>query len=210
MLACAAEAPGPGSMGRALGPLWDYLAAMTGGPLHGRQGPVLRYLRRVSRPGDAGVRLACGGRRTRAGAALCALSGQRGGPWYASQQGVPTPDRALHDLADLGGDLLGRVIGGAKPDASSGSIHDVRPGSRAARTARAPVQLTTGCRQQPTRPLIAGHAFDLRRKPPILNATATVSTLRFRRQEPGCRDAAYCHGGTPGAWTKFVHRHRRS
>ena len=28
MLAFAAEAPGPGSMSRALGPLWDYLAAM--------------------------------------------------------------------------------------------------------------------------------------------------------------------------------------
>jgi hypothetical protein len=141
---------------------------------------------------------------------LCALSGQRGGPWYASQQGVPTPDRALHDLADLGGDHLGRVIDGAKPDASSGSIHDVRPGSRAARTARAPVRLTTGCRQQPRRPLIAGHAFDLRRKPTPLNATATASILKFRRQEPGCRGAAYCHGDTRGPWTKFVHRHHRS
>jgi hypothetical protein len=64
---------------------------------------------------------------TPAGAVLCALSRQRGGPWYASQQGVPTPDRALHDLADLGDAHLGRVIGRAKPDASSGSIHDVRP-----------------------------------------------------------------------------------
>jgi hypothetical protein len=137
MRAFAAEAPGPGSMSRALGPLWDYLAAMdrrdrfmaardpsfaTCGVFLAPEMPVCAWHVEDGKPG---------------GAALCALSGQRGGPWYASQQGVPTPDRALHALADLGGDHLGRVIGGAKPDASSGSIHDVRPGSRAARTSTA-------------------------------------------------------------------------
>ena len=40
------------------------------------------------------------------GSLVCPLR-SAGGPWYASQQDVPAPDRALHDLADLGGGHLG-------------------------------------------------------------------------------------------------------
>jgi hypothetical protein len=88
-------------MSRALGRLWDYLAAMdrrdrfmaardpsfaTCGVFLAPEMPVCAWHVEDGKPG---------------GAALCALSGQRGGPWYASQQGVPTPERALHDLTDL-------------------------------------------------------------------------------------------------------------
>jgi hypothetical protein len=165
MLAFAAEAPGPGSMSRALGPLWDYLAAMD--------------------------------RRDRFMAARDPSLGPPSGQADSGRLANARRSRATCTSPQLIAPYTAPVL--PSSDSSAGMY-----------PARAPVQLTTGCRQQPTRPLIAGHAFDLRRKPTILNATAAVSTLRFRRQEPGCRGAAYCHGGTPGLGTKFVHRQRRS
>jgi hypothetical protein len=150
MLAFAAEAPGPGSMSRALGLLWDFLAAMdrrdrfmaardrsfaTCDVFPAPAMPVCAWHVEDGEPG---------------GGSLVCPPGQRGGPWYASQQGVPTPDRALHDLADLRDAHLGRVIGRAKPDASSGSIHDVRParGQRErVRPARDQLRLPLPCAQ---------------------------------------------------------------
>lgn len=117
-----------------------------------------------------------------------------GAPWWASQQGVPAPDRAFHDLADLGGGHLDRVIGRAKPATAppaceSGLLAQHRIGQLErciGALARVPIQLSAECRQQPVRTIILDLAFDLRRKAAIL--------------------AAYCHGDTPDLRTLFVYR----
>ena len=45
---------------------------------------------------------------------------------------VPGGDQTGHDLADLGGGHLGRVISRAEPDRIQRQVHEVRPGSSAA------------------------------------------------------------------------------
>lgn len=118
MLAFAAEAPGPGSMSRALGALWDYLAAMD--------------------------------RRDRFMA--------------ARDQSFATFDVFLAPAMPV----------------CAWHVEDGEPGGGSLVCPLRSAGWPMVC-------IAAGHAFDLRRRPTILNATATVSTLRFRRQEPGCR-----------------------
>jgi hypothetical protein len=214
MLAFAAEAPGPGSMSRALGPLRDYLAAMDRRDRFMAARDQRQHPRRAAQLegseneyGQPGINwaFACpahssGRTVTASGRSSFSHPRPTGPPSGQADSGRPANARRSPATC-TSPQLIAPYTAPVLP--SSDSPAGMYP-------ARAPVQLTTGCRQQPMRPLIAGHAFDLGRKPTILNATAAVSTLRFRRQEPGCRGAAYCHGGTPGPGTKFVHRHRRS
>lgn len=73
----------------------------------------------------------------------------------------------------------------------------MRPGSRQPPVRAARLERGNE-RVRPARaPLIAGLALELRRKPAILNATATASTVKFADKNRGVAVAAYCHGDTP-------------
>jgi hypothetical protein len=122
---------------------------------------------------------------------LCGLSGQRV-PVAGIAAGVPAPDRAFHDLADLGGGHLGRVIGRAKPATAppacaSGLFAQHRIGQLEryiGALARAPIQLSAECPSH--------RAHDHPR-----------SRLRLSRKAAIL--AAYCHDDTPDLRTIFVY-----